>query len=397
MDSQTLHDANNRIAIAALPEGSPKSKGYEIYAPRTPINSSKAVLFTLLFCLISTVTVAVDDENCLMCHKMPGLGIYIKDEKQNAVKRIFYINEELFKASYHGRLPCTSCHQGVNEIPHDTTERVDCASDCHIQDPSNNSKFSHADIVLDFSTSAHGMQHKIQGPQEDLPTCKYCHSNKPYQLSDSNHQERVTLLKICMQCHGSEAWTERFFKHINYRTMSRRTSKQIVELCSQCHADQAMMDNHELDVVIGFNDTFHGKAIRYGNTDVANCLSCHAPYQYGFSPHSILSQRQHNSPVSNKNKIETCRQAGCHTEAKEEFATSGRIHPSSLTPAKMASRKSPHRADEEVPDTEFQEWVLHMIALFYKALIIVVVGALAIHQFLELLTLRRERKIKERG
>ncbi|MES9991783.1 MAG: hypothetical protein ABW098_07510 [Candidatus Thiodiazotropha sp.] len=356
-------------------------------------------LFTLFcFCVLScfspTISHASDDENCLMCHSMPGLGIYTKDENENAVKRIFYINEELFKASYHGRLLCSSCHLGIDEVPHDDISKVDCASDCHIRDPSTNRKFSHSDIVNEFSQSAHGSQKELNGPAEDLPNCKYCHSNKPYQIIASNEQETVMFLKICMQCHESVVWAERFFKHINYRTLTRRSSKQIVELCSQCHADQAMMDSHDLDVVVGFNDTFHGKAIRYGNTDVANCLNCHAPYQSGFSPHSIASQQEASSPVSRDNKIETCRQSGCHTEAKEAFATSGRIHPSSLTPAKMANRKSNPRNGPDVVDTEFQEWVLQLIALFYKILIIVVVGGLALHQILELLTLRRERKLR---
>jgi hypothetical protein len=354
------------------------------------------IRFIILFFFYPlSASFASDDENCLMCHKMPGLGIYVEDENQNATKRLFYINEDLFKASYHGRLPCTGCHQGVEEIPHTGAKKVDCASDCHLQDPSTNRKFSHADIVEEFSLSAHGSRQERKGPTEDLPNCKFCHSNKPYQYSEVDQKESLVFLNVCMQCHESKEWAERFFKHINYRTMARRSSKQVVELCSQCHADQNMMDSHELDVVIGFNDTFHGKAIRYGNTEVANCLSCHAPYQKGFSPHSILSHRAKISPVSSTNKIETCRQSGCHMDATEEFATSGRIHPSSLTPAKMANRKALSQTDDNSPDTEFQELVLSMIAFFYKALIIIVVGGLALHQMLELLTLRRERKLRE--
>ncbi|MET0071131.1 MAG: hypothetical protein ABW096_13930 [Candidatus Thiodiazotropha sp.] len=357
------------------------------------LTKSLLSLFLTIF-ILPFSSIASDDDNCLMCHNMPGLGIYTKDDNENVVKRIFYINEELFKASYHGRLSCTSCHLGINEIPHKNISKVDCASDCHISDPSTNRKFSHSDIVDELSNSAHGNNSGISGPTTDLPDCKYCHTNKPYQIKGSNEQETIVFLRICLQCHESTEWTERFFVHINYRTLTRRSSKQIVELCSQCHADQTMMDNHELDVVIGFNDTFHGKAIRYGNSAVANCLNCHAPYQNGFSPHSIVSHQDPVSPVSRDNKIETCRQSGCHAEAKEAFATSGRIHPSSLTPAKMASRRSTTRNGTEGYDTEFQEWVLHMISLFYKTLIIVVVGGLTIHQVLELLTLRRERKLR---
>ncbi|MES9970902.1 MAG: hypothetical protein ABW092_12785 [Candidatus Thiodiazotropha sp.] len=361
------------------------------------INNHQAghlITLVLIVYLLPFASIASDDENCLMCHNMPGLGIYTKDDNENVVKRIFYINEELFKASYHGRLSCSSCHTGIDEVPHKNISKVDCASDCHIVDPSTNRKFSHSDIVDELSSSAHGKTNHIKGPITDLPDCKYCHTNKPYQIKGSNEQETIVFLKICLQCHESAEWAERFFKHINYRTLTRRSSKQIVEMCSQCHADQSMMDNHDLDVVIGFNDTFHGKAIRYGNTAVANCLNCHAPYQSGFSPHSISSHQDPYSPVSRDNKIKTCRQSGCHTEAKEAFATSGRIHPSSLTPAKMASRRSTTSIAIEGHDTEFQELVLHLISLFYKILIIVVVGGLTLHQILELLTLRRERKLR---
>lgn len=367
------------------------------------LHNTQRIVRNLLILFISVILFftfsrcqASDDENCLMCHKLPGLGIYVEDENQNAEKRLFYINEELFKASYHGHVPCTGCHDGVEEIPHTGSKEVDCASDCHIHDPSTNRKFSHADIVQEFSTSVHGKEKQRKGPKDDLPGCKYCHSNKPYQLSEDNEKETLVFINVCMQCHESTEWAERFFKHINYRTLTRRSSKQVVDLCSQCHANQDMMDNHDLDVVVGFNDTFHGKAIRYGNTEVANCLNCHAPYVKGFSPHSILSHRTTDAPVSNKNKIETCRQSGCHIDATEEFATSGRIHPSSLTPAKMASRKAQARPDKDLPDTELQEFILGMIALFYKALIIIVVGGLMMHQILELLTLRRERILREK-
>lgn len=397
MELIIFRDVKIRAGAAISPEKRIQAGIKTGYRLRSLTMLAKFLQISILFICLPSSAKASDDENCLMCHKMPGLGIYTKDENQNAVKRIFYVNEGLFKDSYHGRLPCKGCHQGVDEIPHTGTPKVDCATDCHLQDPSTNAKFSHRTIVEDFSISVHGKNHKSNGPEQDLPNCKSCHSNKPYQHNGSDRTVSMKFLNICMQCHGSKEWTERFFKHISYRASTRRSSKQVVKLCSRCHADQVMMDNHDLDVVVGFNDTFHGKAIRYGNTEVANCLSCHAPYQSGFSPHSILSHRLPNSPVSNKNRIETCRQAGCHTDAKEEFASSGsgRIHPSSLTTSKMMSKKVLNRTTETNPKSEFQEWVLHMIALFYKVLIIVVVGGLALHQILELFAIRHERRLRE--
>ncbi len=397
MELTIFRDLNNNSTMSASRAGRTLNDLYAGCRLCAATFCNTVLLISTMLILAPCSSMASDDENCLMCHKMPGLGIYTKDENLNAVKRIFYVNEELFKDSYHGRLPCKGCHQGVDEIPHTGSPKVDCATDCHLQDPSTNARFSHRAIVDDFSNSAHGSGEEKSNLAKDLPTCKSCHSNKPYQHNGSARTTSIKYLNICLQCHESKEWAERFFKHISYRASTRRSSKQVVELCSHCHADRVMMDNHDLDVVVGFNDTFHGKAIRYGNTEVANCLSCHAPYQSGFSPHSILSHQQSNSPVSKENRIETCRQAGCHTDAKEEFASSdsGRIHPSSLTTAKMMSRKAVNRVTESNPNSEFEEWVLHMIALFYKVLIIVVVGGLGLHQILELIAIRHERRLRE--
>ena len=323
-----------------------------------------------------------------MCHKYAGLGRYAKDENQKAVKRIFYVNEELFQASYHGKLRCKSCHQGVEEIPHTDVKQVDCSADCHLKEPSTGRDFSHKAIVEDLNQSAHGAEGSRSENKEDLPKCKDCHTNKPYQLGIEEQVKSMQFLRVCLECHESKAWADRFYRHMFYRASTRRPSKQVVALCSRCHADSKMMQKHDLDVVVGFKDTYHGKAIVYGDEEVANCLNCHAPYQLGFSPHRITSHRLDNSPVYPDNKLKTCQQSGCHAGAKEAFASSGKIHPSNIRLA---------RADDEnellsQAEQEFQAWVLDMIRLFYQILIIAVVGGLGLHRILDLYATHRERK-----
>jgi nitrate reductase NapE component len=61
----------------------------------------------------------------------------------------------------------------------------------------------------------------------------------------------------------------------------------------------------------------------------------------------------------------------------------------------MMSKKALNRSSEPNPNSEFEEWVLHMIALFYKVLIVAVVGGLGFHQILELITIRHERRLRE--
>jgi hypothetical protein len=178
-----------------------------------------------------------------------------------------------------------------------------------------------------------------------------------------------------------------------YRAQTRRPSKQVVALCSKCHADKEKMERHDLDVVIGFKDTFHGKAIVYGDEDVANCLNCHASYQLGFSPHRITSHTESTSPVHPDNKLENCRQAGCHAGAQEAFARKGKVHPSNVKVAHEGEDGKTISQEEQ----EFQALVLDMIALFYKILIIAVVGGLGFHRLADLYATHRERKIALRA
>jgi hypothetical protein len=351
-------------------------------------------LVLLVATLFPLQAAAENDGNCLLCHKMKGMVVF--DEKRKASRNLT-INEDLYQASYHGRVKCKGCHSDISKIPHGEVEKVNCANDCHIRDPSTNGRFSHANAVNSLAKSAHGKKSTDSQNIEDLPNCQFCHSNKPYQKRRDEHKDFTEFKRVCMQCHESPDWIERFYRHMKYRTSIRRSSKDIVKLCSQCHADGTMMGRHDLEVVIGFNDTFHGKAIQYGNTEVANCLNCHAPYVEGFSPHSITSQSEIESPVSTKNKIVTCRQVGCHEDAKEAFASSGKVHPSSYGMVSWLRPKQTTlealRSDEY--ESNFQKIVIFAINMFYKILIALVVGGLGTHQLLSYLTTRRELKASE--
>lgn len=360
------------------------------------------VLIPMIVLCIPTVGFAEVEGNCTMCHKFAGFGRVEKpnNNSEKTFKRLFNINNELYEASYHGKVRCKSCHIGVDKIPHTDVEKVDCATDCHISDPSTNKAFSHRKIAEDFNKSVHGVEGSRSEFKSDLPVCKDCHTNKPYHASVEERLGAQTFLAVCQECHQSKTWPTRFYEHMIYRSTKRRPSKLVVELCSTCHADSKLMARHDLDVVVGFSTTFHGKAIAYGNEEVANCLNCHAPYQLGFSPHRITSRRDKSSPVNPANKLKTCSQSGCHIGAQSEFATGGRVHPS---PAKARSllRESitngedglAVKTDKLAVETGIQARVVGWIKLFYKVLIIVVVGGLALHRILEIYTFRWEARM----
>ena len=358
---------------------------------------SVLVAKVILLLLLSPVAIAEVEGNCTMCHKYPGLGRIENngDKTSKHNKRLFYINNELFESTYHGKIRCKSCHTGVDKIPHTGAPAVDCATDCHIMDPSSKKSFSHKKIVNDFSNSVHGNKGSDIKDKSDLPVCKDCHNNKTYhadieKMMDSDH--KVT---VCRECHESKEFVKRFYEHIMYRTTKRRTSKDVVGLCSTCHADKELMDRAGLDTVVGFTSTFHAKAIKFGNEEVANCLNCHAPYEMGFSPHRITSRKKDSSPVSVKNRIQTCRQSECHTEATKEFAIGTRVHPS---PEKIkflaTSAKMEPGEMSVIDDPVFQTKVLGWIHLFYKILIIAVVGGLGLHRILDMYASNRERRMR---
>ena len=334
--------------------------------------------------------------NCIMCHKFPGIGRYNKTENdpENTDRLIFYINNDMFETSYHGKLRCKSCHTGVDKIPHTGVPKVDCATDCHLRDPSVNKAFSHKKIVADFEKSAHGKEGSKAEDKSGLPVCKNCHSNKTYHADVEEQIGTDDFLKVCNECHQSREWTMRFFEHMFYRSHKRRPSRDVVKLCSRCHADRKLMDEHNLDVVIGFKETFHAKAISYGNEKVANCLNCHAPYQLGFSPHRITSWRDGSSPVHHDRKLETCRQAGCHAKALDKFAAGGKVHPSPSMIQLVGRTVTTEEKDaaQVLADTIFERKVIGWIVLFYKVLIALVIGGFIVHRSLDIYAGRRERK-----
>lgn len=348
------------------------------------------VIFGLLLAYPSS---AETEGNCTMCHKYPGMGRIEESgtNDKNKTKRVFYISDNLFEKTYHGAIPCKSCHVGVTRIPHTDVDKVDCATDCHLIDPSSKKPFSHKKIVNDYKVSVHGQEGSNTPYKEDLPVCKDCHSNKAYHAEYEEQVAAMTFLKVCEECHQSGDFTKRFYEHITYRTIKRRPSKEVVRLCSTCHADLELMSKHKLDVVIGFSNTFHAKALSYGNTKVPNCLNCHAPYQLGFSPHRISSRKNNDSPTHPENKYKTCSQSGCHVDATKGFASGGYVHPSpqKIKISKLVGTKGSD--PESQAQTRFQNTVISFIQMFYKILITLVIGGLALHRLLDFHATRRER------
>ena len=201
---------------------------------------------------------APDEENCLSCHRYPKLGRY--DENGN--KRIYYINDQLFANSVHGKLRCKSCHLDLNKIPHETVKKVSCSTQCHIKEPSSKREFSHKGMVDLFDNSVHGKNLNSEKKHpEDLPGCTYCHENTLYNpyagywgKSDALSKETLTR---CQGCHTDKNWTKKIYSHFTHRMRRQRGQNEIIKLCTSCHENSKKMERHGLEAISTFKDTYH--------------------------------------------------------------------------------------------------------------------------------------------
>ncbi len=366
-----------------------------------------AILMILSFNISFAQADAVrDTENCLFCHKYPQMGRYDKTGK-----RILYVNEKMFAKSVHGNLRCKSCHDGLDEIPHTDVKKVDCSQKCHIEEPSTNREFSHENMINKYDESVHG-KGTAENPKpspEDLPTCKYCHNNRMYNLYKGKWGKSTALsnetMGRCLGCHAEALWTQRFYTHFTHRMDRRRSQLAIVALCTSCHEDQEKMARHGLETIETYKDTFHWSQLKYGVEGAPDCVSCHVPK--GYSTHFIRPKTDPTSPVNIANRVTTCSNQGgvetCHPSATVEFA-SGRVHAYGVK-ASIAAENNVYeyktrkisliadRARTDISEEEiFHYTILRIVRLFYQVLIAVVIGSMCIHQFLDYIRTRKKHK-----
>ena len=342
-----------------------------------------------------------DEENCLICHRYPTLGRY--DESGN--KRVYYINDQLFAGSVHGKLRCKSCHLDLDRIPHEDVKRVDCSTQCHVKDPSTNREFSHKRMVDDYQNSVHGAIDDSHFP-EDRPTCTYCHGNRLYNpyagfWGKSAELSNETLAR-CQGCHTDKQWATDIYAHFTHRMRRRRGQNEIIQLCTSCHEDGRKMARHGLEAISTFKDTFHWALVKYDVHNAPDCLTCHVPV--GYTTHEIQPRTDPVSPLHKDNRIMTCSNQGgiqdCHPGATARFAE-GRVHAYGTKVQLLAGRAEMTapgeeeslmlvRARKEISSKEvFRYQVLSLIKRLYQLLIAAVIGSMLLHQCLDY---RRQKK-----
>ncbi|HED36179.1 MAG TPA: hypothetical protein ENJ08_18445 [Gammaproteobacteria bacterium] len=271
-----------------------------------------------------------DDSACLLCHKYPKMG-RITDK---GVKRSYQVIPDTFSSTVHRNVPCTDCHNYIKQLPHREVKRgVSCDTECHsIKNPATGKNFSHTSIYNKYKASVHGRDKIESGLEADKPYCITCHTNPIYNPGEDRLPEQI--VDRCVVCHEDRKFVTNWYKHTSRRIREvKRSPAEIVDLCSNCHSDKALVERHvtaakkqgrELGrkyaiAVESYNESFHGKVTNYGFTKAANCLDCHAKQKnYYMNVHDIRSSRDPQSPVHEKNKLQTCQ--NCHTRADANYA-----------------------------------------------------------------------------
>jgi len=281
----------------------------------------------LTICILAGITLSPSDGadigNCLLCHKYPGISRVDEEGKL----RLFYVNEEVFNNSVHVKVKCEGCHTDIKKIPHDTAKKVDCLVECHITEPSTETKFSHKDVKTYLENSVHSIKDEndqLKKFAEDMPTCKDCHDNPLYRPLSFFKRVRPGIsedaLGRCRICHKKEEFIYRFYNHITTRLHKSRIPLNIAEVCARCHDNPDIVARHGLSTRAAFSygETYHGKAAKYLDERIPDCLDCHV--NKGESVHQMLNHEDSRSSTHDNNRENICSNIDCHPSATRKLS-----------------------------------------------------------------------------
>ncbi len=313
-----------------------------LHKPRKGFVTTRRVLLLVLVLLVGlllwtrTAGAAMkqnDPDGCLVCHALPGFQ-FVDDR---GVRRDLTLDREHYGASLHGNVPCSDCHASIRSFPHEEDKGVDCAAECHIEEPSEGSTYTHKEVVEEMEDSVHGKgRHKgltggnrLEESEKDAsPSCRLCHSNTGY-ISEVQMPRFRELFahsdEACGNCHKDDVWRERFTGHILRRLLGGRWTKaEGNAMCAKCHADRARMkkvkreagrnppepaDARFILANASYDLTLHGRLIAAGRDAGAACLDCHAP---GGLHHRIQEDEKPGASTHEDELGKTCAARGCH-------------------------------------------------------------------------------------
>ncbi|MDA3859929.1 MAG: cytochrome c3 family protein, partial [Melioribacteraceae bacterium] len=224
-------------------------------------------------------------------------------------------------------------------------------------------------------TSCHG-SHAIKNRVQDgsqisstnIPnTCGKCHAEIVEEFKNSIHWIRASKgikeAPVCNDCHN-----EHNIVGVHSGNEKEYQLKMQANTCISCHDDNQMNQKfgNSGNEVSQYLSSYHGLASTRGGNNAALCTDCHGV-------HNIIPSSFQQSTVSATNVTETCRK--CHADATEQF-----------------SKSYSHETESE--EAKIVEDIVRDV---YFWLIVVVIGGMAIHNFIIFLFEIRRKRRKEKN
>ncbi len=328
----------------------------------------------------------MDPDGCLVCHSLPGLGFV----NNQGLSRDLTIDRDHYAASLHGNVPCSDCHAEIRYFPHKEDKGVDCAAECHLEEPSEGAAYTHREVAEEIQASVHQQgrskgftgDNRLEESMEDAnPSCRLCHSNTGY-ISELQMPRFRKLFQhseeACGNCHKDGIWRQRYTGHILRRLLGGRwTKEESNRMCAKCHGDRERMSKVEREAGrdqpepasprfslanTSYDLTLHGRLIAAGRESGASCLDCHAPAGL---QHKIQEDEKPGASTHKESLARTCAAEGCHSYAGDD-ANQGFLyadmHDMDLTPVLLALQPENPTVLPEGFDTD-SNWARAMLVL----------------------------------
>ncbi len=225
---------------------------------------------------------------------------------------------------------CASCHGGHNILalsdqksPQHRLNSIFLCAECHERHLHDTpAGYNPRANIAAYLQSAHGRA-IAQSGLVAAPTCADCHTaHAVHPVSDpSSPVNRANIDTTCGRCHVGILAI--FQKSLHGRLVAEGDARAPV--CTDCHTSHEIIQPDKVafklasgdrcgachqDRIEHYRETFHGKALALGQSNVAACYDCHGH-------HDIVPIADPSSRLYGAAKLETCRQ--CHPSAGPKF------------------------------------------------------------------------------
>jgi hypothetical protein len=317
-------------------------------------------------------TVAEEAETCLSCHADEQLAVSFRDGGSGT---LFVDGQVLARSVHAGKVRCTDCHPGMQEVPHREHAFRDAAGfratfadacrRCHVDKYTKLADGVHYRLlpkgeapVCSDCHGAHDVARAAEPRTRVSETCAACHSEVGEAYAASVHGRGLTGGKehdvpVCTDCHRSHDIAGPHDQSWLVRTP---------QMCGGCHADEKRMKKYGLSTAVlrTYLADFHGMtaSLSHAAQDgdrrlTALCSDCHGVHD--------ISRPDDPQRGVRANLVVTCRK--CHAGADEKFPSAWLSH------YEPSWKKAP---------------LVHAVRLFYRALIPFMIGGLALQVLLHL-------------